>query len=294
MSIEAKKTNGIAVRTPEQREAVRAGPDGSESFAEQFLGAIHAGGDLFKKILGIIIFLIAWEIAPRAGLVDSIFIPSFSKVAVSFYNLIASGELPYHTFVSLKRAVAGLIIGILVAVPLGLLIGRFKSAESFLDPVLQTFRQTSTLALLPVFILLFGLGETSKVLMIYWGVQWPILLSTINGVKNIDPILIKSAKSMGASHIEIFGKVIVPATLPSIFTGIRLGGTSAILLLIAAEMVGASAGLGFLVFDFEVKYAIPEMFATIVTFSILGLVLNYFLVYLEKNATRWQEQKISL
>ncbi|MHB8062405.1 MAG: ABC transporter permease, partial [Ruminiclostridium sp.] len=170
---------------------------------------------------------------------------------------------------------------------------QFKKAENILDPILQTFRQTSTLALLPVFILIFGLGETSKVIMIFWGVQWPILLSTINGVKNVDPILIKSAKSMGASHIEIFGKVIIPATLPSIFTGIRLGGTSSIMLLIAAEMVGASAGLGFLVYDMEVKYKIPEMFAVIATFSILGLTLNYILVYLEKNSTKWQEQKTS-
>lgn len=247
-----------------------------------------------QKILGIIVFLLIWEIAPRVGLVDPIFLPPFSEVAIAFFDLVLSGKLPYHTFVSLKRALAGFGLGILISIPLGLLIGWFKVAENFLDPVLQTFRQTSALTLLPVFMLLFGIGEFSKVAIIFWGVQWPILLSTISGVKYVDPLLVKSARAMGASHSEIFRKVVIPAALPSIFTGIRLGGTSAILLLVASEMVGASAGLGFLVFDFEIKYAIPEMFATIVTFALLGLALNYILVHLEKSATRWKEEIVTV
>ncbi|HEY3424179.1 MAG TPA: ABC transporter permease [Negativicutes bacterium] len=259
------------------------------TLAKQSVKVLQLGGELLQKILGISVFLLLWEIAPRAGLVDSIFIPPFSEVAISFYKLMLSGKLPYHIGVSLQRSLAGLGLGILISIPLGLLIGRIRIIENFLDPVLQTFRQTSSLALLPVFMLLFGIGEVSKILIIFWGVQWPILLNTISGVKNVDPLFIKSAKSMGASQFEIFEKVILPAASPSIFTGIRLAGTAAILLLVASEMVGASAGLGFLVFDFEVKYAIPEMFATIVTFALLGLALNYILVRIERNATKWKE-----
>ncbi len=243
-----------------------------------------------QKILAILVFLLIWEIAPRIGLINQIFIPPFSEVALALGNLAISGKLLFHISVSLERSLLGFGLGILISIPLGLLIGWFKRFENFIDPLLQSFRQTSALALLPVFMLLFGIGESSKVAIIFWGVQWPILLSTISGVKNVDPLLIKSARSMSASHGEIFRKVVLPAALPSIFTGIRLGGTYSILLLIAAEMVGANSGLGFLIFDSEIKYAIPEMYAAIVTIALLGLTLNYTLVHLEKNATKWKEE----
>ena len=249
---------------------------------------------VFKKTGGIIAFFALWEFASRAGLIDSILIPPFTKIVVKLYEIIITGELPYHMAVSLRRVGMGLLIGICFSVPMGLLIGRSKKIETFLDPILQMFRQTSSLALVPVFLLLFGIKETSKVLIIYWGVQWPVLLNTINGVKNVDPVLIKSARSMGSSAVQIFLKIIIPATLPSIFTGIRLSGTTAILMLTAAEMVGASSGLGFLVYDFQIRYLIPEMFAVIATFSILGLILNYLLVFLEKRATVWRQEDTNI
>jgi NitT/TauT family transport system permease protein len=186
----------------------------------------------------------------------------------------------------------GLGLGIAVAIPLGLLVGEMPVIERFLDPILQTFRQTSTLSLVPVFILLLGLGETSKVVMIFWGVLWPILLNTISGVKSVDLLLIKAAKSMNESVFGLLFKVILPAALPHIFTGIRLASTSAIMLLIVAEMVGASSGLGFLIYDFQVKYQIPEMFSIIALFSILGLVLNYVLVIAERKIIKWKPEAV--
>ncbi|MDR1885580.1 MAG: ABC transporter permease, partial [Synergistaceae bacterium] len=244
--------------------------------------------EYIKGIFGIIVFLLLWEVCSRFGIIDSIFIPPVSKICAEFWKLLKSGELGYHTSISLWRALMGLGLGIAVAVPLGLLVGQIPIVERFLDPILQTFRQTSTLALMPVFILLLGLGETSKVAMIFWGVSWPILLSTISGVKSVDPLFIKAAKSMNESMIGIFRKIILPASLPHIFTGIRLGATSSIMLLIVAEMVGASSGLGFLIHDFEVKYEIPKMFAVIALFSILGLSLNYILVVAEKKIIKWK------
>ncbi|HWQ76011.1 MAG TPA: ABC transporter permease [Syntrophomonas sp.] len=251
---------------------------------------LHAILEYLKKILGIIAFFVFWEVASRTGLIDSVFIPPFSRVVTAFYGLLASGELAYHASASLMRALAGLGLAIVVALPLGLMIGQIRVVERFLDPLLQMFRQTSTLALLPVFILLLGLGETSKIMMIFWGVQWPILLNTISGAKNIDPVLLKSARSIGTPKIKLLWKIVIPGALPSIFTGVRLGATSAVLLLIAAEMVGASVGLGFAVFDFEVKYKIPEMFAVILSFTILGLALNYLLVFLERKIIKWKQE----
>jgi NitT/TauT family transport system permease protein len=247
-------------------------------------------GNAFYRLLAVFVFLLLWEVVPRVGLADPTFLPPFSKVALAFFDMIRTGELFHHLFVSIRRSFLGFILGLAIAVPFGLLIGWFKSVEDFVDPLLQTFRQTSTLALFPVFILLFGIGELSKVAIIFWGVQWAILLNTISGVKTIDPLLIKSARSMGASPLTLFIKVILPAAMPSIFTGIRLSATTSILILIAAEMIGASAGLGFLLYDAEVKYQIPKMYAAIVTMSILGLVVNYILVMVEKRVTYWKEE----
>lgn len=204
------------------------------------------------------------------------------------WQLIISGSLFENVFVSLKRSAAGFALALLVAIPLGLVIGWFKKFERFIDPLLKIFRQTSALALFPVFILVFGIGETSKIAIIFWGVQWPILISTIEGVKNVDPILIKSARSMGASQFTIFRKVILPSAFPSIITGIRLSATSAILVLIAAEMMGASSGLGYLLYDTQVKYQIPKMYAAIITMSLIGIIVNYTIVAFENRVTKWK------
>jgi NitT/TauT family transport system permease protein len=246
-----------------------------------------------KKIgfesVAILIFLAIWEIAPRTGFADPTFLPPFSSVAIAFFKMIINGVLFKHIAISLGRSVSGFFLGIVLSVPLGLFIGWFKGFERFLDPLLQTFRQTSALALFPVFILIFGIGEVSKVAIIFWGVQWPILLNTISGVKNVDPLLIKSARSMGASTVTIFRKVIIPGAFPSIFTGLRLSATYAIMILIAAEMIGSNAGLGFLLYESEIKFEIPEMYATIITMSILGLAINYLLLAFGSKITRWKE-----
>jgi len=252
--------------------------------------------DFFSKIykiiyrmLFVIIFLALWEIAPRVGWVDTVFLPPFSKVIEELFTMIISGEIFEHILISLQRAFLGFSLALVISIPLGSLIGWFKKLEFFADPLLQLFRQTSALALFPVFLLFFGIGELSKVAIIFWGVQWAILLSTISGVKNVDPLLIKSAISMGATRLTLFFKVILPAAFPTIFVGIRLSATTSILILIAAEMMGANKGLGFLLTDSEVKYLIPKMYAAIITMTILGFILNYILVAIEKRITRWKE-----
>ncbi|HWQ43278.1 MAG TPA: ABC transporter permease [Desulfosporosinus sp.] len=242
------------------------------------------------RILSVLIFLVIWEVAPRVGLVDTVFLPPFSKVALAFWNLLITGELFKHIGISLSRAGVGFGLGLLFAIPLGLIIGWFRGFERFIDPLMQTFRQTSVLALFPVFMLLFGIGELSKVAVIFWGVQWAVLLTTIGGVKNIDPLFIKSARSMGISPLSLFIKVILPASMPSIFTGVRLSATNSILILVAAEMLGANSGLGYLIFFYEVNFLIPKMYAIIITMSMLGLIVNYSLLALERKTLKWKEE----
>ena len=137
---------------------------------------------------------------------------------------------------------------------------------------------------------LFGIGEVSKISIILFACTWPILLNTIAAVKNVDPLLIKSARSMNFSSFKLFYKVILPASVPTIFTGIRMAGTGAILVLIAAEMVGAKEGLGYFITYAQYNFLIPEMYAGILTISILGLIINQILVSLEKRFSRWKQE----
>ncbi|MPN27523.1 putative aliphatic sulfonates transport permease protein SsuC [bioreactor metagenome] len=209
-------------------------------------------------------------------------------VAQAIYGLAERGELWKHVAISLQRVLTGLLLATIAGVLFGLFIGYFRRVEHHLDLLFQAFRQMSAFALFPVFILLFGLGELSKTVIIFWASLWPILLNTSTGVRNVDIVLIKSMQSMGASKRYIFLKVILPAAAPEIFTGIRLGGSYCVMAVVAAEMIGALSGLGYLVIYSQETFNVPEMYAGIICLTILGLGLNYVLSGIEHRFTRWK------
>ena len=192
--------------------------------------------------VGIVLFLALWEALPQLGVVNPGYLSPPSAVLGAVLDLASSGDLLKHLQASLLRSFAGLLLAIACGVSLGLVMGWFARVESVLDPLLQFFRQTSALALFPVFILFLGIGELSKIAIIFWASFWPILLSTISGVKQVDGLLINSALSMGANRWFLFTKIVLPAASPSIFTGIRLAGAYCITALVAAEMIGAHSG----------------------------------------------------
>lgn len=237
---------------------------------------------------GVATFLALWEVVPRLGIFNPEYLPPFSRVVVALWAILIDGTLLTHVTISLERSLGGFGLATAVAVPAGLLLGWYPKVEEFFDPLLQLFRQTSVLALFPVFILVFGLGEFSKIFLIFWAVQWPILLNTILGVREVDPLLIKTARSMDLSRWQLLTKVVFPAAFPAIFIGIRLAATYSILVLVAAEMIGAKSGLGFLLFESEQLFKIPTMFASIATMALLGLGLNYGLSAVGNRINSWK------
>lgn len=242
----------------------------------------------FKPTFVIALFLLLWQIAPTIGLVDEVFLPPFSVVAHAFADLVASGEMWTHISASLNRSMVGYSIALLVAIPVGIAIAWYKPVADFLNPILELFRNTAALALLPVFLLILGIGETSKIALVVYASFFPILLNTITGVRTVDPLLIKSAASLGFSPLRLFQKVVLPAALPSVFTGLRMAAAYSILVLLAAEMFGAKAGLGYLITAAQQNFAIPNMYAGIVAISLLGLGLNGLLVAVERRLSRWR------
>jgi len=162
-------------------------------------------------------FLLLWQVSSTVGWVNPSIFPPLHVIAGALWNGISSGALLDDIAISLQRSGSAFLGAVVVGIPLGLLMGQIKPVEQALDPILQLFRQTSALALYPVFILLLGLGETSKVFVIFWATLFPILLSTIGGVKEVDAKLIEMARTYGASRLTVFRRVVLPASAPAIF-----------------------------------------------------------------------------
>ena len=235
---------------------------------------------------GAILAVIAlWEVAPRAHLVEPAFLSPFSEVLAAGWQLIGNGQLLEHVTASLSRSLLGFCLAIAFAVPLGLAIGWYRGLARASSPLLEVLRNTAPLALLPVFVLILGIGEASKIAFVVYSCSWPILLNTISGVRNVDPLLIKSARTMGLSPLPLFRKVILPASVPTVFVGIRLAGAYSLLVLVAAEMIGAKAGLGYLIIYSQYNFQIPQMYAGIVTTTVIGLLFNQGLLALERHFT---------
>lgn len=235
----------------------------------------------------VITFLVVWQVSTKFGWVNASVFPPLDQIIGALWKGIASGALVDDIAISLQRSGIAFLGAVAVGIPLGLFMGQIRAIEQALDPLLQFFRQTSALALYPVFILLLGLGEASKVFVIFWATLFPILLSTIGGVKQVDGKLIEMARTYGAGSLAIFRRVVLPASVPAIFVGLRLSATTALLLLIAAEMIGANKGIGFQVMNAQYNFQIPLMFAAILLLALMGLAANAALVLLQRKLCRW-------
>jgi NitT/TauT family transport system permease protein len=245
-------------------------------------------GRLGRGLVGVAVLALVWELFPRLGVVDPYFLPPLHVVLQAWWEMARDGELWRHLQASLVRSAAGFGIAVSLAIPLGAAIAWYRPAREILTPPLEVFRNTAALALLPAFTLILGIGETSKIAIVTYACFFPILLSTITGVATVDPQLLRSARVLGLSPVTMFRKVVFPAAVPTIFTGIRISGAAAILVLIAAELIGATAGLGFLINYTQFNFLIPQMYAAILTTSALGLAVNYGLVGLERRFSRWR------
>ncbi len=237
----------------------------------------------------IVLFFILWESLTRIGVMESNFIAAPSTIIVTIVRLLREENLLLHIFASLRRVLTGFALAGVIGIPTGFILGGwFKTIEKIVYPVLSFLRQFNPFTLFPVFMLLLGIGETSKMAMIFWVCIWPIIFNTIAGAKETEPIFIKSSRSMGASSLTLFFKVLFPSALPFIINGLQMSCGTAFFMLIAAEMNGASNGLGWLVNNSQVNYQVANLFAATVVISILGLFFNNIFKIIEKAAVGWK------
>jgi NitT/TauT family transport system permease protein len=248
-----------------------------------------------ERISGVALLLVAWELAPRLGWVDRQFFVPPTGILRELLKTAISGEIFIHVGVSLGRTLAGLVGAILIGIPVGfLLAGWFPKAARFFQPLLKLFGQVNAFSLFPLFVLFFGIGEIAKFSIIFWSCVWPLLFGTIVAIRGVDPLIVKTARSMACSNSIFFRDVLWPAALPAILTAVRIGAMTSFLMLIAAEMVGADNGLGWLVHNGTINYQMARVYLAASTTAALGLGMQAILNALERRLVHWRPAPTSI
>jgi NitT/TauT family transport system permease protein len=229
-----------------------------------------------------------WEALARVGWVPVLFLPSPLGVLAEGWDMLRSGELFVHLGASLRRLLLGFALGGALGVSAGVAVGFFAMAEAVGTPLIAATFPIPKIALLPLLILWLGLGEPSKVAEIALGVFFPMAINTYTGVRQADPLLIRAAAAFGTRRWSMIRKVILPSALPMIFAGLRLGAGTALLLLVAAEMIAVESGIGFLVLHAGNIMATTKLMVGIVLLSLLGVLSHWGLARLERLAIPWQ------
>ncbi|MFJ8260593.1 ABC transporter permease [Rummeliibacillus sp. NPDC094406] len=235
-----------------------------------------------------IFLLLLWEFLSRTNLIDVRFFPPPTEILHTFFSMAVSGELFHHIWISLYRIFAGFLLGVIPGVVIGLLMGLYSPIRHFISPIVMALMPIPTLALLPIIIILFGIGDLSKVVTIAGSVFFPVVINTTAGVINIDSIYLDVARNYGAGSKDFFFKIAFPGALPVMMEGIQMGQAIALLTIVAAEMMGATSGIGYLIWTSYKAFLLKEMFVGLILISFFGYLFSLILRYLQKKILPWR------
>jgi NitT/TauT family transport system permease protein len=230
-----------------------------------------------------------WQLASTAG-VGSGLLPAPVPVARELWNDITSGVLVTQATASLRRITIGFVLGVAVAIPTGLVMGWYRWAARLFEPWVQFLRAIPPLALIPLVIVLLGIGEWPKIFLIFLAAYLGTVIAVFEGVCNLDRTLVSAARVLGVGQTAIFVRVVIPATLPYLFVGLRVGLSNAWATVVAAELIAANSGLGHMMQTASTYFQITTVMVGVITIGFLALVMDRSIVYLGRYLTRWQER----
>jgi ABC-type nitrate/sulfonate/bicarbonate transport system permease component len=247
------------------------------------------------RVTSLVTFLALWSLA--GGLVEAtrpfnpLFLPAPWVVIGALLELARKGQLWVHVAATLERVAVGFAAGAVLALALGLLAGQIRVVRNVVEPVIELLRPIPPLAMLPLFIVWVGIGEASKVGFITYATFFPMFVTTVHGVTQIDGRLLRAAQSLGARPRHLFLRVILPAALPDVLTGLRLGVALSFFVIVISEFVGAESGLGYLINDGRNFFLVPQMLGAAVLLGLLGYAGNSLVRLLERRVLRWQHPR---
>ena len=242
-------------------------------------------------VIGIIGFFVVWELATRLEILNPFYFPPFSKIVAKGVELFADGSIWQHMWFSLTNFAVGFVVAVVLGVAVGIPMGWYKNISRTFDPLLSGIYATPLIALLPLIIMLFGLGPLSKIIMTVLAAVFPILINTMTGIANTDHRLITMSRAFGATDSTVFLKVSIPGSLPYIVAGMRVALGRALVYIVVAEQYGAAMGLGYLSSVAAQRFQMAAMFVPIVIIACLGAVLNESLKLVESRLEIWKPQK---
>lgn len=233
-------------------------------------------------VLSLVILLVVWQLAFWVSDFNAALFPSPLQAFQALLEMVTNGILFTHIGASMYRFAAGYVSSVIIAVLLGLILGRLPKVFQYINPAVQLLRPISPMAWMPFIVLWFGIGDIPAIVIIFIAAFFPVLLSTVSAVGGIDPIYLKVSENFGIRQPQIMWKVIFPAAFPQIANGIHLALGTAWVFLVAGEMVGAQSGLGYLVIDARNNLRADILFADIIVIGLIGLLLDTLLKVAEK------------
>ncbi len=252
--------------------------------------ASRSTAERLVSVVSPLLLLLLWEALVRSRILDYRFFPAPSAVLKTLLDLLTSGVLLQHVGISLTRIAVGFALGSSAGLIVGLLMGVSRIIRAAVKPLVGVIYPIPKIAILPLVMLIFGLGEGSKYVIVAIGVFFLVLLNTMAGVVNIDRIYLDVGKNFGARRADVLRTIALPGALPLILTGLRLGWGTALLLIVAAEFVAAKAGIGYFIWNSWQTFAVEEMYAGLLTISTLGLVSFVLLDWIERRLLPWKPE----
>ena len=232
--------------------------------------------------------LLAWELAAQTGLIDVRFFPAPSAIIAKLIEMARSGELTENVLISLQRIVLGFLLGGVPAIVIGIAMGIWRPVRALVDPLIVATYPIPKSSLLPLILLIFGLGEMSKVVMVAIGVFYPMAINATAGVLQINQIYLDVGKSFKASPWDTFRTIALPGALPFIMTGVKLGAGLALILIAIAEMVGARSGIGYMIWSAWETFAVAKMYVGLFVIALIGFAISLLLNEVERWVIRWK------
>ncbi|MCR4961483.1 MAG: ABC transporter permease [Lachnospiraceae bacterium] len=249
------------------------------------------------NIVSVIAFFIIWQIYAQANkehsYINPKFMPAPTDILTTFKKYLDAGTLFENIYVSVLRIAEGFALGTVIAVLLGYLMSKHPVFENIVNPLISFFGAIPPYAFMPLFIIWFGIGEDSKVILITFSAFLPMLSYTIQGIKSIDPLLIRSAKSLGANNLQVFRYVVLKSALPSIIAGMKVSVSLSFSALIVAEMIGADKGLGYIIVDARNYFKVADMFMAMVIIAVLSILIQTGFNFIEKKLFKWKKDGMS-
>lgn len=236
-------------------------------------------------IVTVVVLLLLWQVI--ASIKQTVYVPPVSTIFVTFIHEWFSPTFGQQAVPSLYRMAVGYFFASVIGISIGIVIGSFKRIYQLLDPVLQFWRAIPATAIIPVGILLIGIGDQMKMVVICFGAMWPILINTADGARLVPTERLDTARIFGLTPIETLLRVIVPSAAPMIAAGMRTGLSIAFIMIVVSEMIGSTDGLGYYILQAQRTFAIPEMYGGIGLLAILGYLLNVLFVSVERRVLAW-------